>query len=573
MQLKQLMAQKSAENYQYLPFQEADVQLFEKKHQITLPEGFRDYLLHLANGGMGPNNGIYPLSTTHTYEGIDQSWVDPEAYHALRENDFSTPLGQTLIEASRKGTLYLCDRGGGFSTFLVITGPNRGQVWYDNTVTDEGFILVAEDFLSWYENWIDDNIRVTKKKIKDTNQTILRVDSITPEAMPQETYTLNMIIGAFMETKDVEPVMDFIHNYLDQENIPQHIFETLMDYLLDTEELTNHSLALEFITKAAGEAYAKDPIFRKKMLCHEGDALVGLERYDMGISSFEKALDLHIDFYPKGLIPDKYIKKMGYAHLSHGKMEKALATMEPFNETHSIVPAIELLGDLREKHARPDLAIAWGENLLRWKPFTGDPNYRNYLVSVYLELVYSSIKENDKRLLNSFLEELLDAQPNPELIPFDNIALELYNSKRYSIALDILKRYEGSSRAKNNIPWLYNMMGCCYDGLKDYPKAKEYFKKSFEINRWIVPYSNLIRPHIFLGQNKMAKQIFDEVVDFDPYYSWSYYQFSIYYIKNNEHHKAIDLLLRAVSLGFDENEIKSDSELVSVLVQFKTIRG
>ena len=577
MRLKLLLSEKSQyaktiENFQYLPLEESDLGAFEKKHQVTLPEDFRDYLLQIGNGGLGPDYGIYPIQSTQSFKGINQSWVDPKAYNAMGEDDFGTPFGQTLIKASRKGILYIGDRGGGFSTFLVITGPNSGEVWYDKTVTDEGFALAADDFLSWYEDWVDRSIEDAKKKMKERNQVIHKVKSTSPTSMPQDVISLNGVIGAFRDQKDVEPLMDFLGNYLKQENLSQNLFESLMDFLLDTSQMVNYPLALKLIAKVADEVYAHDPPFRKKLLCFKGEVLIGLEKYDLGIRCFEQALEIDVDFYPTGLIPDRYAKILGYAHLVQNNVEHALAAMEPFHETHGIAPAVELLGDLREKYARPDLAIAWGKNLLKWETLTNHSNYRHYLVYVYIQLVYSSAKEKDKKLLNSFLEGLQDAHPNPELIPFDSIALQLYNSKLYSIVLDILKRYEGSSRAKNNSSWLYNMMGCCYEGLKMYSESKIYFKRSFETNRWIVPYSNLIRIHIFLGQPEMAKQIFEEVISFDPYYSWSYYQFSLYHIKTKEHDKAVTLLLKAVSLGFDTDVIENDPELGAVLEQFKTTR-
>ena len=578
MRLKQLLSEKSQyvktiENFQYLPLEESNLEAFEKKHQVILPTGFRNYLLQIGNGGLGPDYGIYPMPSTQNLEGINQPWVDPNAYNAMGEDDFGTSLGQTLIKASRKGILYISDRGGGFSTFLVITGPNSGEVWYDKTVTDEGFALAAEDFLLWYEDWVDRSIEDAKKEMKERNQVIHKVKSTSPTSMPQDVISLNGVIGAFRDQKDVQPLKDFLGNYLRQENLSQNLFETLMDYLLDTSWAASYSLALKLINKVTDEDYAHDSVFRKKLQCFKGEVLVGLEKHDLGVRCFEQALEMDVDFYPKGLIPDRSAKILGYAHLVQNSVESALMAMKPFHKTHGIFLAIELLGDLHKKHQRPKLAIAWGKNLLKWESFTNDVNYRHNQASVYLELVYASIKKADSGMINTFLEGLQDVQPNQELMPYEKIAFELYNAEFYSLALNNLEKYEACSKAKKNLAWLYNMMGCCYEGLKMYSEAEMYFKRSFETNRWIVPYSNLIRIHIFLGQPEMAKQIFEEVVSFDPYYSWSYYQFSLYYVKIKEHDKAVTLLLKAVSSGFDTDVIKNDPELGAVLEQFKTTQG
>lgn len=47
------------------------------------------------------------------------------------------------------GTLMLSDHGGDRSSFLVVTGKSRGEVWADLTVTGEGLMRAEWDFLDW----------------------------------------------------------------------------------------------------------------------------------------------------------------------------------------------------------------------------------------------------------------------------------------------------------------------------------------------------------------------------------------------------------------------------------------
>src|SRR5258708_39519318 len=43
------------------PLHEAELQAFETKHRIRLPDDYRTFLKHAGNGGAGPYYGIFPL--------------------------------------------------------------------------------------------------------------------------------------------------------------------------------------------------------------------------------------------------------------------------------------------------------------------------------------------------------------------------------------------------------------------------------------------------------------------------------------------------------------------------------
>jgi hypothetical protein len=53
------------------------------------------------------------------------------------------------------GTLVLCHEGCGYLHFLVVSGPARGQMWRDGTVSDGGYLPLDVGFLEWYERWLD----------------------------------------------------------------------------------------------------------------------------------------------------------------------------------------------------------------------------------------------------------------------------------------------------------------------------------------------------------------------------------------------------------------------------------
>ena len=107
------------------PLSEAEVAAFELCHGVKLAEGYRAFLTHVADGWAGPAYGLFPLA-------------------------------ETVHRQPRSGTLVLCDEGCGYRHFLVLTGPERGQMWLDATVGDDGYHPLGVDFLEWYERWLDD---------------------------------------------------------------------------------------------------------------------------------------------------------------------------------------------------------------------------------------------------------------------------------------------------------------------------------------------------------------------------------------------------------------------------------
>ena len=45
----------------------------------------------------------------------------------------------------------------GYSSFIVITGATRGQVWFNADVVDGSYIPLNLSFLDWYEKWLDEH--------------------------------------------------------------------------------------------------------------------------------------------------------------------------------------------------------------------------------------------------------------------------------------------------------------------------------------------------------------------------------------------------------------------------------
>lgn len=573
------------ENHQYLPLKEVDLQLFEKRHQIKLPDAYRNFLKYISNGGFGPNHGVIPLKMNKTYDNLHLPWTDPKVYNHLfkhdckKENDDAytnrvddllddnESSGAMLYNSSDHGVLCIKDSGCGSYTILVLDGEHKGEVWVNLTVNDDGFRFEATNFLIWYQNWLDGKIAQVKVKNESIKNRIFNTIPLT--SLSNDTRALHEYIGVFKDVKDKTSVTQLFEQLLQIESLSHGIVDVIIDYCVHREQFINYSLALQYIDRALTEKKDQNLIFIKEKLCQKGKALVGLGQFKQAISYFEEAMTLSGDNYPKGTLKDEYLRLGGYAYLLENQIGKTKAVIAPRNETYTVGNAVELLGELFEKYNNYKMAIRWGETLLSWELFFKDPHYTCYLKMVYLNLIFSYARIANKTQVDLYTHKLNELAKEKGSFPFQKIALELYNAKYYEKSLDVLIQYESDAIGKDDIQWIYNLKGCCYTEMKNHTEAIRYFQKSFAISHLLVPYSNLIRNYIHLKEFEKAQEVFDEIVGFDPYYSWSYYQFSLLHLKANKHHKAIDSLKKAISLGFDKKVILDDIELSSIHTYFK----
>lgn len=138
---------------------ESDVEAFNQRWTIKLPLGYRRFLLTAGNGGLGPPAyGLLPL-------GEVPSDYDRSAGEVLAHLGKPFPLAQGWVwggEQERKpelhrathfGNLILGTGGCGQYWLLIVTGPQRGQIWFR---TDVGIVPCdpPRDFLGWYEHWL-----------------------------------------------------------------------------------------------------------------------------------------------------------------------------------------------------------------------------------------------------------------------------------------------------------------------------------------------------------------------------------------------------------------------------------
>ena len=151
----------------------SEVEAFEHRHHVRLPEAYRQFLTRIGNRGAGPY-GLEGLErwNLHMVDDVDcfsapcilePEMHDPEIYaEFLKKGTFLRPfvngegvtdeencLGCGMVTVSHCGCNYFCA--------LVVSGPYAGRIVYfcaEERV--EPYFSEDLDFLSWYERWLDE---------------------------------------------------------------------------------------------------------------------------------------------------------------------------------------------------------------------------------------------------------------------------------------------------------------------------------------------------------------------------------------------------------------------------------
>ena len=127
---------------------EEEIEAFEHKHCITLPDDYRTFISEIGNGGFGPGHGLLPL---------DKAVVD--AY---------------ISTAHIAGSLQISHFGHGCTFLLVVNGNEKGHIWFDGRADYSGLVPKLKDghrisFIEWYVTFLDMEIENINKSL--TNST------------------------------------------------------------------------------------------------------------------------------------------------------------------------------------------------------------------------------------------------------------------------------------------------------------------------------------------------------------------------------------------------------------------
>ncbi|MDO4259384.1 MAG: SMI1/KNR4 family protein [Actinomycetaceae bacterium] len=155
------------------PLAEDDIRQWESHYGLTLPDGYRAFVTQVGNGGparpghwldqvgAGPGRGVYSLGSEAQWLEIEN--LESEQLEVLREhldsgdNDCSNPEARHGIVPMAPGE---CDE----FYVLVCSGEHKGAVVEidpDEFAQPRLSRIIAGDFLSWYESWLDQVLKQT----------------------------------------------------------------------------------------------------------------------------------------------------------------------------------------------------------------------------------------------------------------------------------------------------------------------------------------------------------------------------------------------------------------------------
>ncbi|MFC7246025.1 HEAT repeat domain-containing protein [Catellatospora aurea] len=135
------------------PLAEETVTLFESDHGVDLPEAYRRFVTRLGDGGAGPDYGLLPLGDDVSDKLAAPSVIEPglERLEHWSEQFYKADVSPW------QGTLTVVDHGCTVRTLLIVTGPWRGRLVHADVDGRFGpYMLEDEDFLAWYERWLDE---------------------------------------------------------------------------------------------------------------------------------------------------------------------------------------------------------------------------------------------------------------------------------------------------------------------------------------------------------------------------------------------------------------------------------
>jgi len=178
------------------PLSESAVKKFEAKHRIRLPDDFRGFLIDLGNGGAGPFYGVFKLGEMDdSFE--FQKWKEGDGFvgvlskpfpHTKAWNDVSGEPEETDDEeayekalevfdeqywnaANVNGAIPLCHEGCALRDWLIVTGPEVGQMWHDARADQGGLFPISTGkkkrvtFLEWYVHWLNEALAKLPKRL------------------------------------------------------------------------------------------------------------------------------------------------------------------------------------------------------------------------------------------------------------------------------------------------------------------------------------------------------------------------------------------------------------------------
>ncbi len=184
------------------PVKESVIARFEAKHDIELPEDYRLFLTEIGNGGAGPYYGVFKLGEMDNsfsysrwkaddgFMGVlsepfphTKAWNDVPLFPEEQDDEDAYEADLEAFDAvywnskNVNGAIPICHQGCAYRNWLVVTGPESGNVWEDLRVDHKGLIPVKvkrkrrASFLVWYNDWLQQAVAKLPKSTPKKGRT------------------------------------------------------------------------------------------------------------------------------------------------------------------------------------------------------------------------------------------------------------------------------------------------------------------------------------------------------------------------------------------------------------------
>ncbi|HET9364506.1 MAG TPA: SMI1/KNR4 family protein [Candidatus Angelobacter sp.] len=167
---------------------------FENLHQAHLPDDYRRFISELGNGGAGPGYGFFTLGYMDAAVGGGlQAWRENDGLvgdlsepfpfimpwndlsgmpQSNRDEAQSEHYEQALEKFDQRywssalvnGAIPICHLGCALRIWLVLSGTEAGNLWYDYRADHRGLLPVTlknssrATFTSWYYEWLEESL-------------------------------------------------------------------------------------------------------------------------------------------------------------------------------------------------------------------------------------------------------------------------------------------------------------------------------------------------------------------------------------------------------------------------------
>jgi hypothetical protein len=128
---------------------EVTVQALEQENGIIFPSDYRDFVLHVGDGGAGPSYGLDYLTNAARDSDLRQPFPLTESSEALEDGRLEELIGSDQYTGV-PGGLALGHQGCGIYTWLIVNGATYGTIWEGR----DDFYPTGLSFWQWYEKWL-----------------------------------------------------------------------------------------------------------------------------------------------------------------------------------------------------------------------------------------------------------------------------------------------------------------------------------------------------------------------------------------------------------------------------------